>query len=89
LHHRDIVVMGASAGGLDVLRQILSDLPPDLPAAVLVHVSADAPGLLATVLGRRCALPVEEARDGAPIRSGRVWPEKRSAERVPQEEPTP
>jgi two-component system chemotaxis response regulator CheB len=73
--HREIVVMGASAGGFEGYRRILADLPADLPAAVFVvlHMSANGPGLLAHVLGRHSKLPVREAEDGESIRPGRVY----------------
>ena len=75
MHHRDIIVLGASAGGLEVIGQILRGLPGDLPASVFVvmHMSADGPGLLAQVLGRQARLPVSEANDGEPVRTGRVY----------------
>jgi two-component system chemotaxis response regulator CheB len=52
--HRDIVVMGASAGGGEALSALVRGFPEDLPAAVFIvlHMSADSPGLLAGVLGR-------------------------------------
>ena len=67
--------MGASAGGLDVVRQVLSGLPEDLGASVFVvmHMSADGPGLLAQVLTRSSRLPVSEANDGEAMRVGRVY----------------
>ena len=45
---RDIVVMGASAGGVQALSKIVADLSSDLPAAVFIvlHVRATSPGLL-------------------------------------------
>jgi two-component system chemotaxis response regulator CheB len=72
--HRDIVAMGASAGGLAAFRTVLGDLPADLPAAVFVvlHVRQRT-GLLAQVLRRFSALPVHEALDGEPIRAGHVY----------------
>ena len=39
--NRDVLVIGASTGGLDALRIIFGDLPPDLPASVVVHVDID------------------------------------------------
>jgi two-component system chemotaxis response regulator CheB len=45
---RDLVVIGASAGGIDAVRAILAALPRELPASVCVvlHTSADSPGIL-------------------------------------------
>jgi two-component system chemotaxis response regulator CheB len=47
--HRDIVVIGASLGGMDALPQLVASLPADLPAAVLIvqHLPAGAPNFLA------------------------------------------
>lgn len=47
--HRDIVVIGASLGGLETLPRLVAGLPGDLRAAVLIvqHVAADAPSFLA------------------------------------------
>lgn len=72
---RDIVVMGASAGGVAALREVLGALPAELPAAVFVtiHTAPSSEGYLAQVLGARCQLPVELARDEEPIRPGRVY----------------
>jgi two-component system, chemotaxis family, protein-glutamate methylesterase/glutaminase len=72
---RDIVVIGTSAGGIDAIRMLLAGLPADLPAAVfvVVHIDAKSPGLLPRIFGRAGRLPVEHARDGAPVRPGRVY----------------
>ena len=73
-HNRDIVVIGASAGGVRALRTLLAALPADLPAAIfaVVHVSPDAPGVLASLLNRAGPLPVVRARHGDPIRRSQV-----------------
>src|SRR4051812_7424096 len=70
-----LVVIGGSAGAIEALRKILPQLPRNFPAPILVvvHISASSPGLLAQVLSRTSALPVHEARDGDPIRPGRVY----------------
>jgi two-component system, chemotaxis family, protein-glutamate methylesterase/glutaminase len=70
-----IVALVCSAGGLDALTLILTGLPADLPAAVIVlqHQSPDCRSELATLLGRRTRLPVEPARDGGPVLPGRVY----------------
>src|SRR5262249_55408372 len=73
--HRDLVVVGASAGGLPALLTLLGDLPGDLPMAVLVvvHGSPDSPGGLADVLDRRSTYPTRYARDGLEIAYGHVY----------------
>ena len=45
---RDIIVMGGSAGAIEVIAQILSGLPADISAAifVVVHIGPDAPNYL-------------------------------------------
>jgi len=70
----DAVVMGASAGGVEALLQLLPALPAGLPAAVLVvlHRPVDSTGLLAPLLQARCKLPVEEALDKQALQPGRI-----------------
>jgi two-component system chemotaxis response regulator CheB len=69
-----LIVIGASAGGVSALKQILSALPPDLPAAVFIvlHIGPNE-SILPQVLGRQCPLPVMHAADGAPIEAGKVF----------------
>jgi two-component system chemotaxis response regulator CheB len=71
----DVVALAASAGGLTALCRILSALPVDFPAAVVVllHRTAQEPNLLAEILGRRTALRVEGAREGAVLRPATVF----------------
>jgi two-component system chemotaxis response regulator CheB len=69
----DIIVIGASAGGLQPLQRILSDLPADLPVAVFVVLHMGASSHLAEVLSSRSALPVLRAESGLPIEHGRVY----------------
>ena len=71
--YRDITVIGASAGGIGVLRQLLAELPADYPAAVfvVVHLAPETPSVLPQLLGRHSAMPVSEARTGR-IRPGTV-----------------
>ncbi|MGY1617076.1 chemotaxis protein CheB [Geodermatophilus sp. SYSU D00691] len=71
---RDLVVVGASAGGVEALGAFLRALPPDLPAAVLVvlHMPADSASALPSILARSCLLPVRPAVHGAALEAGTV-----------------
>lgn len=71
----DIVVIGASAGGLQALTLILSHLPADLQATVVVlqHVDPQRRSHLAEILGRHTSLPVSEAQPGMRLRPGAVY----------------
>jgi two-component system chemotaxis response regulator CheB len=71
---RDLVVIGASAGGVEALRRVVAVLPADLPAAVCVvlHVSADTPSALAHILARAGSLPCRSAHDGDPLVQGEI-----------------
>src|SRR5512138_256165 len=70
-----IIVVGASAGGVEALAKLVSGLSPGLPAAmfIVLHTSAEGPGMLPEILRRRSLLQVSAARDGAPIQSGRIY----------------
>lgn len=74
-HGHDLIVIGASSGGVEALLRVIPQLPRNLPATVciVVHSSPDGPGLLASILDRRSQLPVAYATDGAPIEPGRVY----------------
>jgi two-component system, chemotaxis family, protein-glutamate methylesterase/glutaminase len=67
--------MGASAGGVQAFRKLLGDLPPDLPASILLvqHTSPNGPGLLPRVIGRDASLPVQNAVDGEKLQPGHVY----------------
>jgi two-component system chemotaxis response regulator CheB len=71
----DTIVIGASAGGVQALTQLIGNLPADLPAAVFVvlHVRADAPGMLPVIISRHSDLPVAHAVNGEEITPGRVY----------------
>lgn len=70
----DLIVIGASAGGVQALSSLLAALPAALPAAVFVtlHFSAQSRSQLPRVIGRHAALPVHWAEDGAPVMTGEV-----------------
>lgn len=72
---RDIVVVGASAGGFGVLRLLARELPANLPAAVfmVLHTHPQGPASLADVLAHDGPLPAGFPGDGDTIRAGRIY----------------
>jgi two-component system, chemotaxis family, protein-glutamate methylesterase/glutaminase len=69
---RDVIVMGASAGGVTVLRELFAKLPGDTDAAIAVvlHRSPVVEGALVSVLGWRSSLPVVDALEGMSLQRG-------------------
>ncbi|MEM5298237.1 chemotaxis protein CheB [Burkholderia sp. JPY481] len=70
----ELVVIGGSAGGIEVLNVLLAALPARFAAAVMVvmHLPPDSPSYLVPALAHRCALPVLEPDAGELILPGRV-----------------
>jgi two-component system, chemotaxis family, protein-glutamate methylesterase/glutaminase len=71
----DAVVIGASAGGVEALSEILPALPASLRPALLIvlHLPRKRPSLLVEIFANRCALPVREADDKEPVEPGTVY----------------
>jgi two-component system chemotaxis response regulator CheB len=74
---RDVeaVVIGASAGAVSALSQILPPLPADYPLPILiaVHLTAGRESRIAELLQSKCRLIVKEAEDKEPIASGTAY----------------
>ncbi|NVH77605.1 chemotaxis protein CheB [Paraburkholderia sp. JPY432] len=70
----ELVVIGGSAGGIEVLNVLLAALPARFAAAVMIvmHLPPDSPSYLVPALAHRCALPVLEPDAGELIQPGRV-----------------
>ena len=70
-----IVGIGASAGGLEAITDLLAALPEGCGLALLVvqHLDPTRPSMLTEILARRTTLKVSEAADGAPIEAGHVY----------------
>lgn len=68
-----MVVIGASAGGVEALTAVLAGLPGDFPAPILIvmHIG-DHPSVLPAILARSCALPVRHASHGEALVPGVV-----------------
>lgn len=72
---QNIIVVGASAGGVESLARLASALPADLPAALLVvlHMPTNATSVLPEILNRRGSLRASSAVEGEPIEHGRIY----------------
>lgn len=72
---QDIIVIGASAGGIEAIHQLLQLLPGDLAASlfVVVHLSPQTPSYLARVLQRHSQLKVVSPKDGEAFENGNVY----------------
>jgi two-component system chemotaxis response regulator CheB len=71
----DIIVIGASAGGVSALQRLLREMPKGLDAAlfVVIHLSAHARSALPRILERAGPLPAAHPEDGEAIVPGRVY----------------
>lgn len=71
----NVVALAASMGGLQAISTVLSALPADFPAAILVvlHLSPNFPSHLAEVLSLQTRLPVKPAATGEVLRPGTVY----------------
>ena len=72
---RNIIVIGGSAGALEVLATIVSQLPRDLPAAVFVviHLPPTHESKLPAILSRAGRLPAIEPVDGQKLECGQIY----------------
>ncbi len=71
----DVIVVGASAGGVEALSRLVRGLPEDLPApiAVVLHTTPTSPSLLPNILSREGALPASAAKDGEKLLPGHIY----------------
>lgn len=69
------VVIGASAGAIQALSEILPALPADfpLPILVVIHVPADRQDILAPLFRKKCRIAVQEAEDKELAEPGTVY----------------
>jgi two-component system chemotaxis response regulator CheB len=71
---RDLVVVGASAGGVETLIRVVGGLPKDLAAAVCIvlHIAPEFPSALAPILQRAGPLACQSATHGEELQRGRI-----------------
>ena len=72
---RNIIVIGASAGGFEALKKLIQTLPSDLDAAIFIvwHMSPDVRGILPDVLNKFNTVHAANAYDKEPIRMNRIY----------------
>lgn len=70
-----MIVVGASAGGIDALKKLLAPLPADLDASVFIvwHMAPSVRGVLPQILSSVTAIPVGHALDGELIQPNRIY----------------
>jgi two-component system chemotaxis response regulator CheB len=73
--NKDIVVIGASAGGMEALQKVVASLPAELPASVFVvwHLAPGAKSMLPSILSKAGPLPAGHPVDGDAIEPGRIY----------------
>ena len=71
----DIIVVGSSAGGVEALIKLVSQLPASLPASIFIvlHIPAHGPSLLPDILSRSCPLQVSHPVDGEEVKYGCIY----------------
>jgi two-component system chemotaxis response regulator CheB len=71
----DVIVIGASAGGVGSLQRVVERLPAALPASIFItlHLPEDIRSVLPRILQRAGNLPAAHAENGEPIDSGRIY----------------
>ena len=72
---QDIIVIGASAGGVEALQVLVSELPPDLPAAlfITIHIPAVLKSELPNILKRAGRLPAIHPSANETIEPGVIY----------------
>ncbi len=71
----DIVVVGASAGGVEVLMSLVRELPADFPGTlfIVLHLPPDGTSFLSNILARAGKLPVSTPLDNQPFKPGHIY----------------
>src|SRR5688572_12959156 len=70
-----LVVLGASAGGIEALSRVVASLPPDFPVPVVIaqHLDPRRPSHLGEILSRHATLPIKVVDDTAALEDGVIY----------------
>jgi len=72
--HDKLIVIGASTGGVDAIKDVLIRMPPDAPGILIVqHMPEMFTRMFADRLNTLCKIGVKEAEDGEPVRAGNAY----------------
>lgn len=72
---RDVIGVGASAGGVEAIQRLLSDLPKNFPAIifVVIHLSPTSPSLLPLLISRKTGFPAVHPADREVPEHGKIY----------------
>jgi len=72
---RDVVVIGASAGGIEPLIELVKSLPENFPAYIfiVVHIPPDSPSRLPHIFNRSGVLNAVHPNDGDELERGKIY----------------
>lgn len=75
MENRDIIVMGASIGGLEYFIRLVSRLDPDLPASIFIvqHITPQSSSVLDDILTRSGSLQADSAQNEQKYRKNRIY----------------
>ncbi len=70
-----LVVVGSSAGGIEALSKVVSTLPTEFPAPIVIaqHLAPERESHLHEILSRKSTLPVRTVTEHAPLEAGVVF----------------
>jgi len=70
-----LIGVGASAGGLDAIKQLIAQIPAEFPHSFVIvqHISPDYKSLMSDILGRETSLPVQEVSDDMHVAPGHIY----------------
>ena len=70
-----VVAIASSMGGVEALKTVVAALPQNFPGAIIIvqHLSPQYKSHLTQILGRSCALQVNEPEEGMSLKAGNIY----------------